>query len=1181
MLLLFCSTIFGFTPIDIISQNVNVKIKENKIVTIDEIFDIIQTQTDYKFIYRSDLFKDFPLVNLSKSTIKVKDLLSKAVSNVDYHFELLKHNTIVIEKKVSRKIQEEITGNVTDENKVPLFNVTVQIKGTRKGVLTDFDGNYSIKGLMTNDVLIFSSMGFETQSIKVGDKKVINVVLKESDNELDEIVVTGKKIVNTGYQVLSKAKSIGSFESVGAELIETKFQTNILERIEGTISGLSLYRGTPVIRGVSTLYGEDYPLIVLDGVIYEGDLESINPSDIENVSVLKDATAASIYGVRAANGVIVVTTKQDVVGKPRFSYRSSYQIEPLPSRSYQNLMSSAEFVDYQLAIWNTIAAHNTPEQMYDLRKDITLAMDEVNTLLFDNLGGGISDEYLNSELNRLRGQDGYDQVVDELLTSKYTQQHNFSLRGGTEAHRYAVSLNYTSNGSFEIDRPSERIGLNVKNYFKLNDRFKFDLSILGSYNYSDNYTGITGLNLIGSSRLPYEVLRDEDGNPAEWNHIKSDWEIQRLIGSGLLDQSYYPLNQLEESRTQVKRPSIVINFGANIKLSEALSLDLRGQQEIGKTRSTRYSSGNSYTVRNMINDAAQIVDVVVGGVTDPVLEDPITGVKTGGEIIHNVPIGGQVSESFTDRSSYTLRAQLNYNKSFNQKHDVSFLLGGERRQVVTDGYGFTRYGYDPDNLTFVAVDEAKMSLRITDTEAVLNNFLLPSQASYTNSIDRYVSVYGNASYMFDDKLGLNVSARIDESNLFGKNPKYAYRPLWSFGANYIIDTQPVSWLDRLKIRATYGISGNVFDNSGPDALATASDIPNDAGEDYASISSPPVEELRWEQTFITNLAIDYELFSKKLRGTIELYDRSTKDAVARVDADPILGWTNVPKNYASLNNRGIELSFNTQFINTQDFGWSGNLILNYNRNKVTEYIDEQGVDPYDYLSDNQLREGQELNTLYSLRYAGLNENGAPLLYKADGTITDSYLELELEDLIDEGTYDPPYHAAFTNNITYKQFNLSFLFIYYGGHVQRDVAAGHYPSYKYPWSLTRNVDRIHLNYWKEPGDEADIYTAPAINWDSSGSDGHVPSDQRNIWTYADIHVQKADYVKLRNISLAYNAPKAILEKINFSNLRLTFDVRNPFLWTNNRNNLDPEAWSEDGSRGTGVMPTYTFAINFNF
>ncbi|MEO9571357.1 MAG: SusC/RagA family TonB-linked outer membrane protein [Polaribacter sp.] len=1155
VLLLFCSTLFSFTSSDIISQNAKIIIKENKTVTVDEVFDIVQAQTDYTFIYRSDLFEDFPLVTLNKGIIKVKDLLSNAISNDEYHIELLKHNTIVIEKEVSRIIQEEITGTVTDEEKIPLVGVTVQIKGTKKGVSTDFDGNYSIPGLKTDDVLVFSSLGFQKQSIKVGDKKVINVVLKEAFNELDEVVVTGKKEVHTGYQVLSKAKSIGSYESVGAKVIETKFQTNILQRLEGTVSGLSLYKGFPVIRGTSTLYGDEYPLIVLDGVTYEGDLNTINPDDIENVTVLKDATATAIYGVRAANGVIVITTKVGTASKLTVSYRSSFQIEPLPSRSYQNYMTTPEFVDYQIDVFSTTITGT--------RKNSVLALDDVNKLLFAHEDGLISTDYLNSELDKIKKLDGYDQVVDEFLTPKYTQQHNLSLRGGSESHQYSFSLNYTARGSFQKDNTSETIGLNISNNFKLNDWLKFDTSLRTAYGYSGYYSGVFSLALIGNSRLPYEVLRDEEGNPVEWNHIKSDSEIERLISLGLLDQSYYPSNQWKEVEQKNESPSINLNFGTQIKLSESLNLQLRGQLGYGKSHSTTYSSVDSYTVRNTINDATQIIN---------------------GEIINHIPYGGQISESFNDRNSYTLRAQLNYSKLFNNKHDIKVLLGGERSKSVTSYSGFRRYGYDNENLTFGAVDEATLADQIRSTEGVLGVFTLGSQPGYRVTDSRYISAYGNVSYMFKNKLGLNVNARIDESNLFGKNPKYAYRPLWSFGANYIVDTKSLSipWLDRLKIRATYGISGNVFTNGGPDAIATVFTDPNDVGEPHSVITSPPNEELRWEQTDITNIAVDYALFSKRLTGTVEFYNKSTKDAVAFVDSDPILGWSSLPKNYASLNNRGIEFKINSQLIKTEDFRLSSKLIFNYNRNKVTEFVEPPSTLVYNFLSNNQLREGQELETLYAIRYAGLDEKGAPQAYKADGTLVNSYLDLDPEDLLDMGTYAPPYNVSFSSNFTYKQFDLSFLFIYYGGHVQRDVAAGHYPSYRYPYELTGNLDRIHLNYWKEPGDEEDIYKAPAIYWNGgSANPNEVESAQRNIWTYADIHVQKANYIKLRNINLAYNVPKLILDKMNLSSLRLTLDVRNPFRWSNNRNNLDPETWSGDSGRGIAVMPTYTFALNLRF
>jgi TonB-linked SusC/RagA family outer membrane protein len=1160
VLLLFCSTIFSFTPIDIISQNVKIVIKENKTVTVDEVFDIIQAQTEYTFIYRSNMFKDFPLVTLNKSIIRVNDLLSSAISNDDYHFELLKHNTIVIEKEseISRVIQGEITGKVTDENNTPLVGVTVLVKGTKKGVITDFDGKYIINTLKTSDILIFSSMGFQEKEIKVGKKRVINVVLKQSSNELDEIVISGKR-VNSGYQVLSKAKSIGAYVVVSSKEIETKVQTNILERLEGTVSGLSLFRGVPVVRGISTLNGETYPLIVLDGVPYEGSLESIHPNDIENVTVLKDATAASIYGVRSANGVIVVTSKKGLVGKPRFSYTSTIQATDLPDRSYENLMSSSEFIDYQQYIFDETYE---PGTRYDIRTPTPL--DEVNKLLYAHAQGTISESFLNSELTRLKSLDGYTQIEDELLNARFTQQHNFSVRGGSEAHQYSISLNFTSIGSYEKDNSVDRVGINAKNYFKFNDWLKTDIGVIANYSSSDNYTGISGVALLNSS-LPYQMLKDEDGNPNQWERYKSFYEVERLKELGLQDESYFPLNEKNTVQVINKNPSAIINIGAKVNLTKSLSLDFRAQTEMGKSSSRALSTIENHDIRSLLNNSSAV---------------------SNGSITNYIPIGGRIVDSYTDRRSYTLRGQLNYAKLFSNKHDVKVLLGAEKRKSTSNGYGYLGYGYDENNLsTGNVLREYPTRSWINGTQSLSGLYNFSNQPVGTVNDDRYISLYGNASYMFDDKLGFNVNARIDQSNLFGTNPKYKYRPLWSVGANYIIDVESTSWLDKLKIRATHGISGNVYNGSSPELIVAYSGGPSYlSGEDYSTISSPPNESLRWEKTNITNLGIDYQMFSNRISGSFEWYNKSTVDIIGVIPSDPILGWPNLPRNYASMYNRGIELQIKSQNIVGENFSWRSNFIFNYNNNQITDINDigettssdnPSEVTTTDYLyGENENIKGKPRNSLYAIRYAGLNDEGQPTAYKLDGTIVDSRNDLDPEDLVFSGTYDPPYHLSLSNDITFKQFDLSFLIIYYGGHVQRDVASGYYPIYSSPDDLSTNLDKMVGNYWQEPGDEADIYKFP-VNRTS------IKSAVTNIWKYGDIHVQKADYVKLRNVSLTYNLPKPFLDKANISRLNFVFDVRNPLSWFANKNNLDPEAWTGQSSRGTAVMPTYTFGINLNF
>ncbi|WP_185967803.1 SusC/RagA family TonB-linked outer membrane protein [Formosa sediminum] len=1142
----FCFTLLSLAPKNSLSQNAEIVIDEDKMVFIEEIFKMISDQTDYNFIYPDDFFVGLGKVDLKKGKIKVSELLEMSIPKEEFSYGFSNKKNISVRKrsKQNSSVQNlKIKGVVISENGMPLPGASVVEKGTLNGVMTDFDGNYEItlSNRDENTTLSFSFVGYVGQEILVGDNNVIDITLKESMNELDEVVVTG-------YQTISKERSTGAYGMVSSKQIENKVQTDILSRIEGLVPGFSLYRGTPAVRGTATFNASTLPLYVVDGAIFEGDIESINPNEIASVTVLKDATAASIYGVRSTNGVIVITTKGGIVGKPVINYSSTLQITPLPDQSYSNLMSSSELIDYQMYIFD--------EALSGSRQNSRLEMNDVNKLLYAREDGEITEDYFNSEIDRLRGLDGYSQVEDELLQTMITQQHNLSLRGGTEKYQYALSVNYQNTGSYEKDRSVDKIGMTLKNTLQLADWLKVDASVIGSYNSYDNNVGISGLSLLGGSMLPYQLLKDEDGNAVRWENYKSFEEVDRLISVGLLDESYYPLEQLDTRTQTYKNPYVNLNIGAKIDVTESLNLEVRAQTEMSRSSLSDYSSIENIAVSRLINNAAQIDE--------------------NGIITYNIPEGGQITETFGESYSSTLKAQLNYAKVFNDKHDINLLFGAERRKVVTGQKGYKRYGYDPDNFSYTNIDEVGLSSGIFGAEIPPYGYFTYTsvEPETIEEENRYVSFYGNGAYMFNNKLGVNASIRMDQSNLFGTDPKYQYVPLWSLGASYRLNTESLSWLDRLKVRATYGINGNVAKDVGPFIFTQVASVNNYiTNEKQAYVLSPPNESLRWEKTNTTNLGIDYSLFSNRISGSIDVYKKSTKDVLGNVNTDPTLGWDSVLKNYASIDNKGIEFQVNSLNIANKNFTWSTSLLFSYNKNEITN-LDHTGQDVYNQVIGLQQLVGQPMNSLYSIRYAGLNDEGAPTAYKKDGTIVNSLESLEVEDLVNSGTYTPPYSASFSSSITYKQFDFSFLIVYYGGHVQRDVAAGFYPTYTNPYTFNTNIDKIHGNYWKEPGDEANIYTSPAHL--SGTGDSVTP-----LWEYADLHVQKADYAKLRNISLAYNLPQSFLETLNISKLKLVFDVQNPLSWNNNRNNLDPETWTDQYSRGTAIMPTYTFGVNLNF
>lgn len=554
----------------------------------------------------------------------------------------------------------------------------------------------------------------------------------------------------------------------------------------------------------------------------------------------------------------------------------------------------------------------------------------------------------------------------------------------------------------------------------------------------------------------------------------------------------------------------------------------------------------------MINNATQIVD---------------------GEIIKNIPDGGQVQEGRTDRDSHTLRAQLNYNKKFSDKHRLSVIAGAERRKVKGSGTNTFRVGYDDQSLSFKAIDEKMLGSQIKGTESLSGTFTYSSgkQGFFYNE-DRFVSFYGNASYTFNNRITLSGSIRMDQSNLFGTDPKYQYRPLWSVGGQYVI-VQNKKWIDRLVGRVTYGINGNIPKTGGPYLTVESAGINNWINDYQSKVVYPPNSGLRWEKTGVFNVALDFNLFKSRLNGSIEFYNKSTSDLLYQKLFDPTYGWNSVMVNYGDMYNRGVEVSLNSPVIQKKNFNWHTTFNFSYNKNEITR-LEQSGTNAIDYINGLQIREGLPLNSLYSVRWAGLSEkDGSPQAYTKEGKVVGSFADLTADDLIYSGTTTPPYAAAFSNNFRYKDFGLSFMFTYYGGHVMRGVSG----TYLINTGYATNPDRMTGNFWEKPGDEQDPSKAPAFKMGA-------PANMQNLWKGADKHIQKGDYLKLEEIILDYSLPQTVLRKTFLSQVRFLFQVQNVWSWAANDLGLDPEAWSGSGllaSRGNKKPTVYTFGLSLNF
>lgn len=1117
-------------------------------VLIRTALDQLQNESGVHFVYDEETVDSSQRISLSYTASPLKSVLDDICKQTSLRYEV-KRNLILFmpaKKEKSKEPQQsfQMSGVVTDEQGESIVGATVLVAGTSRGTITDLHGRYSLK-VNSGDLVYFTFVGMADRTIKaqVG-KTEVNVRMETNATALADVVVTG-------YQTLSKERATGSYSVISEKNTKGKLETNVLSRIEGMVAGINRTSNNDkdiVIRGITTYMGDTAPLYVVDGMPYEGDLASINPTEVQNITVLKDAAASSIYGARAANGVIVITTKRGQEGKTKVRYDGSIKFTPKPDLDYLNLMNSSELVDLQIEGFDYY--HTNFENL-----NKRYSVNPVVALLYQREQGILSDAQLEQALVPYRTQDNRKQIEDEFARLGVVHQHNVSISGGTDRNRYMVSLNYMQDYGNQKFQSNDRIGFSLKDDVDLYDWLSADFGVTGSFSRSKGDTGADNYTNLVRNYPSYFMLRDANGNPLDFQTEKSDYELQRLQSIGLMDETYNPIQNRAEENYNNSSNYYRLHAGLKFKIMEGLDLDLRYQTEGTYNKQRTLYSNQSYFVRNMINDAAQY--------------DAATGTLT-----LNVPKGGQLSETRSDAYSYTMRAQLNFNRTFD-KHAITALAGAERRLVRRTGSTNYYMGYDDNSLGVKPINPLVMS-PIQGTESLMGsyNWVFGDYNYLQHKEDRYVSFYANASYVFDDRYSLTGSIRIDQSNLFGTDPKYQYRPLWSVGAGWQLANEAfmedVTWLNRLNLRVTYGVGGNVPKNAGPYMTVMDYGYNNWVGDFGSYIGNPPNDQLRWEKTASTNIGIDFAVLNSRLSGSIEFYNKKTDDLLGQRNADPTLGWSSLLVNYGAMFNRGVEISLQSKNIETKDFSWGTNLMFSYNKNELTN-LEGTKESVFNYSAYNVAAVGYPLNSIFSYRYAGLDpETGNVLVYNKEGEKVSNVNSIE--DMVYSGTRTPKYTASLKNFFSYRNFDLSFMFVYYGGHVLRDVVTSYMSG-----APGRNLDRKALNHWRKPGDENIPGVAPSFN-------KNIQYTLAQTWYSADTHVKKADYIKLRDISLSYNLPKNWLRKYYIESAAVTCQISNVWWWAAN-GDIDPEAYTTTGyGWGSLTLPnptTYSLGLSLSF
>jgi TonB-linked SusC/RagA family outer membrane protein len=1139
--LLFFFLLSGWC-IPVFSQEMKISLNL-KNASLQQVFTEIEKQSDMVFIYRQELIEKASKVSVSCNNASLKEILKSVLAKSQLSF-LVKGRQIIITHAPSVAPIEtppniKINGKVTDKEGNPIPGTAVLVKGSLKGTTTDANGQFSIEA-PSNAILVFSFLGFQKQEIAVGSKTEINVKMVEAAVELQELQV----VFNTGYQEIPKDRATGSFATINNNLLNRSTGTDIIGRLDNVVSGILFdkrYSGSPtliysgastlIIRGQSTIQSNATPLIVVDNFPYEGDISTINPNDVDNITVLKDAVAASIWGARAGNGVIVITTKKGRLEQPlTIEINSNLSVISKPNLYYnRNFLNSSDFIDVEKSLFDQgYYISDETDPFYPV-------ISPVVQLLIAERDGRISSEEAESMIARYRKEDVRRDFNKYFYRNGFEQQYSLSLKGGGTKVSYYLSGGLDKNTSNLVGNGSERISVN--SLITYNPTTKLEISSNMVYTLSNQVTNNNGADYItcgGAKGLyPYARLVDNEGNALSIVHDYSTDFVNQAQENGLLDWSYVPLEEIRNADNRVRTSDIRINTSVKYRFNQPFSIEGRYQYQQQDVNSRYLRSEELYYTRNMINQYAYT--------------------NTNGTVVFPVPKGAILDNRNSSIISHAARAQANYSKKWTNDHQLNVLAGIEIRLTNTTGYSNRIYGYDDDLLTFSYVDPiTSYSLNPTGYSSKI-----PSESSLSSLTDRNVSYYGNASYTYKSRYMVSASARKDKSNLFGVNANQKGVPLWSAGLGWQLSSENFypsdSWMPLLKLRVTYGYCGNV--NKSLTAYATGR-YSNTilTGLPYIQLLTPPNPSLRWEKTKMINWGVDFETKDRLLSGSIEYYTKKGIDLIGKSTLDPTVGFNVAGRNEfignnASMKGNGIDVQLDIQ-KSIGPISWSAKILYSYAKDEITRYDFENSYITGYFSGYSPAMVGNSRYGVYSLKWGGLDpENGDPQVY-VGGELTKDYTtimtRLTTEDIVYHGSALPTHFGSFRNNFRFGDFQIGFNISYKFGYYFRKTSIS--------YSGLFNAWKGHADFskrWKQTGDEifTQVPSMPAPG---------TTSTRDLVYADSDILVEKGDHIRFQDINFSYELNRSRYNWLPFNKASVYGYINNiGILWRANKDKLDPD------------------------
>lgn len=1170
-----------------------------KNISIGNILKEIRKQTGYNFICKDEWARSIGLISIDAQNATVEMVMDQCLNGRSFGYSIA--NKIITIFPFTALLT--VTGKVTDKDLHPMQGVSVTIKGTERGTATGQNGEFMIPDVDPRASLVFSFVGYITVTEKVNAKAFMVIRLEAESKMLENATVSN------GYQKIQQKYLTGSVTSLKMDSVMQPGLSTVDKMLEGRVPGLTFMLNSGQagavpklrVRGTSTILGSREPLWVVDGIVRTdpfpipperlndpdfvnllgNSASGINPHDIEQIDVLKDATAAALYGVRAANGVIVITTKRGKPGPPTINYNVTGTFTRRPRYSDKNvyMMNSLERVD---------VSREMVEKRMSLRGG---SLEAYEKSIVDYYDGMI--DYNTFKEQVARAETMNTDWLGVLTQDVFSSNHTLSITGGSPSGSYRASIGYANEPGVIRGEYNNRY-TGVLNLRVSQRKFKADFNVYltkGDRNYSSpdilNYA-------FGTSRaIP---LQNEDGSLYYFS----------TIGSGTYNsfadlKAFNLKNEMDRTGERTETMEYTATANLTYELMEGLQINTVLSYTAGDAENRSWYQGQT-------EQAAQIRSQSwdnYSGKFDPSL-DPL-------------PFGGELSQQSNRKRNYTINGRLDFNRYLDtrKKHLLSGALGAELSSARNSGIAQVRRGYYPERgQGFAVIDPATYPAYAR----WLKDF---GNATITEGLTNLARLLFNTTYVYNDRYVVTAIASSDYSNAFGTRSNEKFLPTWALSGRWNVHEdllKGTKWVDLFSLLLNYGTQGNMLPNQTPYTIIRKGNINSYFGVPQSYLEAFPNPNLAWERVHDYGAGLEFSFLHGKISGKLGYFFKRTTNAFLTKKVSAINGATSYVVNGGEIENQGVELDLHFRPINNPslsngkrgfmwriepNLGQTFNKLLNQALKTKNVLVDPNTITYQNFLSGDVPIDGKSINTFYSYRFKGLDHNyGFPVFYGAEPEnairLVQQYNAMPKEQMFmavmtESGRREPVLQGSVTNAFAYRDWTLNFTFSYSLGNKIRlmQIASGNYGTFR-P-SSQQNLRKEFVDRWRYPGDESrtnipgiqgnDYLTEDRIAWWYGVNPimtTYFAADYYQMYDFSDLRVVNGDYVKLQYIALGYNFSKNFCAKWKIKGATANLSGNNIFTIADKAlRGQDPSQSGSAPNINMSVRPSWSVNFNLTF